>query len=278
MPPPVTPDLVAGTGPAGLPAVLRPAATPAACLEDVEDLVALLLEEGASVSRALGSGYERLWSSLTSATQGGKRFRPALFAVSYLAWGGSDDTTAASVGAAIELLHTAFVVHDDVIDGDDVRRGRLNVTGTHAEEAELAGAGRDRARQYGVAAGILAGDLALAAALRTVATCAAPPATVRRLLDLFDRVLHTTAAGELADVRMSLGTGAPSVEETLEMAERKTGHYSFALPLQAAAVLTGAPASTVHGAGEVGRALGTAYQLMDDLNGVFADPLVTGKS
>jgi geranylgeranyl diphosphate synthase type II len=241
-------------------------------------MLRVVLAEGASTSHALGTGYQRLWRSLTAATEGGKRFRPALFAVGYLAWGGADDAAAASVAAAIELLHTAFVVHDDVIDGDDVRRGRLNVSGAHVEEASSAGAAPDRARQYGVAAGILAGDLALAAALRTVATCAAPPHTVRRLLDLFDQVLHATASGELADVGMSLGTSAPSVEEALVMAERKTGEYSFALPLQAAAVLADAPPAMVLVAGQVGRALGTGYQLMDDLLGVFGDPAATGKS
>jgi geranylgeranyl diphosphate synthase type II len=98
------------------------------------------------------------------------------------------------------------------------------------------------------------------------------------LLDLFDSALHTTAAGELDDVRLSLGLDAASVEETLTMAERKTAVYSFALPLQAAAVLADLPEPTVQAAGEVGRLLGTAFQLVDDLQGVFGDPAETGKS
>lgn len=244
---------------------------------DVARMLQLVVDDGAATAEALGSCYRRLWRSLAEATEGGKRFRPALFVVGYRAWGGNDVAAAASVGAAIELLHTAFVVHDDVIDGDDVRRGRLNVSGTHVAEAVSTGVSPDRARQYGTAAGILAGDLALAGALRTVATCPADPVTVRRLLDLFDGVLHATASGELADVRMSLGAEAPTVAEALLMAERKTGEYSFALPLQAAAVLAGAPVQVVETAGRVGRALGTAYQLMDDLHGVFGDPGATGK-
>lgn len=245
---------------------------------DVEQMLQLVLDDGATTSGALGEGYQRLWDRLTAATEGGKRFRPALFVVAYRAWGGADDAAAAAVGAAIELLHTAFVVHDDVIDGDDVRRGRLNVSGTHTAEAISEGVAPDRARQYGAAAGILAGDLALAGALRTVATCPTDAETVRRLLDLFDEVLHATAAGELADVWMSLGVSDSTVAEALQMAERKTGEYSFALPLQAAAILAGVPGALVAVAGEVGRALGTAYQLMDDLLGVFGDPRVTGKS
>jgi geranylgeranyl diphosphate synthase, type II len=114
--------------------------------------------------------------------------------------------------------------------------------------------------------------------VRTVATCAAERAVVGRLLDLFDAVLHVSAAGELEDVWLGVGAGVPTLEAALLLAERKTAEYSFALPLQAAAVLAGAGAVTVAAAGEVGRSLGTAYQLLDDLQGVYGDPGVTGKS
>jgi len=237
-----------------------------------------ILERGARQGRGLDEGYRRLWAELSAATEDGKRLRPALFEIGYRAWGGSDARSASMIAAAIELLHTAFVVHDDVIDGDDRRRGRLNVSGSHAALARAHGADDTRAHELGTAAGILAGDLALTAALRAVATCPAPTATVHRLLDLFDDALHATAAGELADVWLSVESGAVSVEDTLTMAERKTAVYSFALPLQAAAVLAHAPEETVAAAGRVGRLLGTSFQLVDDLLGVFGDPAETGKS
>ena len=237
-----------------------------------------ILSEASATSALMGFGYRRLWGTLVEATDGGKRFRSALLAVAYRAWGGTDTQAAAAVGAAVELLHTAFVVHDDVIDGDDTRRGRPNVSGSHAEEARAAGVSEARAREYGSAAGILAGDLALAAALRAVAFCPAPQPTVRRLFDLFDRALHTTAAGELADVWMSLGADHPSLPEILAAEERKTAAYSFTLPLQAGAVLAQAPDHVVDSAGDVGRRLGISFQLVDDLLGVFGDPAATGKS
>jgi geranylgeranyl diphosphate synthase type II len=98
------------------------------------------------------------------------------------------------------------------------------------------------------------------------------------LLDLFDAALHTTAAGELADVRLSLGVGTASLGESLAMEEQKTGAYSFALPLQSGALLAGADEATVGRLGEAGRTLGIAFQLVDDLLGVFGDPTATGKS
>ncbi|MDX6326312.1 MAG: geranylgeranyl diphosphate synthase, type [Nocardioidaceae bacterium] len=237
-----------------------------------------LLDAGRARAAVTDPEHARLWEALTAATEGGKRFRPALVTAAHDALGGRCFAAAVEVGAAVELLHTAFVIHDDVIDGDDLRRGRLNVSGTFHAHALASGAAPDDAGDFGRTAGILAGDLALAAAIRAVATCGASTRIVHRLLDLFDAALHTTAAGELADVRLSLGVGTASLGESLAMEEQKTGAYSFALPLQSGALLAGADEATVGRLGEAGRTLGIAFQLVDDLLGVFGDPTATGKS
>ncbi|UNX54840.1 polyprenyl synthetase family protein [Georgenia sp. TF02-10] len=228
--------------------------------------------------RAVDRHDAELWAALARAADGGKRLRPALVMSAHEAFGGTDPEAAAQVAAAMELLHTAFVVHDDLIDGDDVRRGRPNVAGTFTRQARRAGATPDRAERYGAAAAVLAGDLALAGAVRTVALCGAPPAVVRRLLDLVDHAVRVSAAGELADVRHGLGPDPASLAEALTTAERKTSVYSFALPLQAGAVLAHAPDAAVAALGELGRLLGVAFQLRDDLDGVFGTPAETGKS
>lgn len=237
-----------------------------------------LLASGRARAAATDAQHARLWEALVSATEGGKRFRPALLLATHGALGGTQDAAAAEVGAAVELMHTAFVIHDDVIDGDHVRRGRPNVSGTFRDAALDAGVDAGPAADYGLTAAILAGDLALAATVRTVATCGAPPDVVHRLLDLFDAALHTTAAGELADVRLSLGAAPTTLDESLLMEEQKTSAYSFALPLQAGAVLADADDATIDLLGEAGRALGVAFQLADDLIGVFGDPRHSGKS
>lgn len=230
----------------------------------------------AGQARAVDEHDRTLWDVLEGLTQGGKRFRPALLTRLYAALGGQEPAVAARVADAVELLHTAFVIHDDVIDGDDIRRGRANVNGTFTARATAEGVRPDRARRYGEAAGILAGDLALAGAVREVALCGARPDVVVRLLDLLEDVLHRSAAGELADVRVSL-MGDTTVDEALDVAEWKTAAYSFQLPLQAAAILADAPDDVVAALGDVGRALGTAFQLRDDLDGVFGTVERTGK-
>lgn len=225
-----------------------------------------------------GRDYTTLWDGLRSAAQGGKRFRPALLTGMYRRLGGTDDTLASTAAAAVELLHTAFVVHDDVIDHDDVRRGTLNVSGSFTHAARAGGSDEHRARTLGVAAGILAGDLALTGALRLVAASTAEPQVRADLLDLLDHAMYVTAAGELADVRYSLDQGAPSLADLVTMAAHKTAVYSFELPLQAGAVLAGADRPTVEALGRLGRLVGIAFQLHDDLDGVFGDEAVTGKS
>src|SRR5690606_1940451 len=108
-----------------------------------------------------------------------------------------------------------------------------------------AGVPSPRARHYGDAAGILAGDLALAGAVREIALCGAGSNLVARLLDLLEEVLHRSAAGELADVRISL-TADATMSDVLDVAEWKTAAYSFELPLVAAGILADAPDEVVN--------------------------------
>ncbi|WP_229115853.1 polyprenyl synthetase family protein [Parenemella sanctibonifatiensis] len=239
-----------------------------------------LRQIGAGRSHRLGPDHAELWSALTAAGTGGKCFRPSLLVTSHDNLGGTQPVAAARTAAAVETLHTAFLIHDDVIDGDDRRRGRPNVSGTFAAIARQHGGVGETPRAYGAAAGILAGDLALVSALRTVASCGAATPVTETLLDLFEAAMHATATGELADVRLGLGLGdgATTVADAIRVAELKTAAYSFQLPLQAGAVLAEADPSVVATLGEVGRRLGIGFQLWDDLLGVFGDETRTGKS
>jgi geranylgeranyl diphosphate synthase type II len=241
----------------------------------------LEVESRAGVARSgeLGAEHGRLWDAVGEAMDGGKRLRPQLLLAAHAGLGGTRGAAAARVAAALEVLHTALVIHDDVIDGDRVRRGRPNVSGRFAEDARAGGLPGPAAARYADAAGILAGDLALITAARMIATYPAEPATVERLLGLLDDAVHAAAAGELADVRCGLGLdGDPVLERTVEVAARKTASYSFELPLRAAAVLAEQPPATVAALGGIGRDLGVGFQLLDDLLGVFGDESRTGKS
>ncbi len=226
----------------------------------------------------LGSSYEHLWGLLERNTQGGKRFRPRMVMAAYAGLGGDDMDAAAYVGASFELLHTALIVHDDVIDRDFVRRGIPNISGTYRDHAVGRGASVEIAEHRGVSAAVIAGDLALFNAYRLIDRSGVTGAMRDRLLDILDEAMFASAAGELLDVDLSMATAAPLVDEILTMERLKTAVYSFETPLQAGAVLAGASEAAVATLGEFGREIGIAYQIVDDVLGVFGEEESTGKT
>jgi len=226
----------------------------------------------------LGQEYVELWAQLEASTVGGKRFRPRMVFAAYQALGGGDLEAAACVGAAFELLHTALIVHDDVIDRDFVRRGGPNIAGTYRDRARDAGATDDAAAHRGLSAAVIAGDLALFNAYRLIDKSGVGDVVRARLLEVMDEALFASAAGELIDVDFATFSDIPRVDDILTMERLKTAVYSFECPLQAGALLAGAPEETVATLAAFGRDIGIAYQLVDDLLGVFGVEDETGKT
>ncbi|MDP3207668.1 MAG: polyprenyl synthetase family protein [Rhodoglobus sp.] len=226
----------------------------------------------------LGEQYVELWETLEQNTIGGKRFRPRMVMSAYETLGGTDLEAAAYVGAAFELLHTALIVHDDVIDHDFIRRGSPNISGVYRDRAAAVGASDRTAEHSGLSAAVIAGDLALFNAYRLIDRSGVDDATRALLLDVMDDALFASAAGELIDVDFSLLPDVPPVDDILTMERLKTAVYSFECPLQAGAILAGASADVVATLGEFGREIGIAYQIVDDLLGVFGAEDETGKT
>ncbi|MGR0320486.1 polyprenyl synthetase family protein [Agromyces sp. ZXT2-3] len=227
---------------------------------------------------AYGSHYTALWESIELQSSGGKRIRPRLVWAAYRGFGGSERELATRVALAFELLHTAFLIHDDLIDRDTVRRGAPNVAGRFAARAEALGGDARTGEVWAATAAVLAGDLALSRAHRELAMLPVERARRESLLDILDRAVFVSAAGELADVVSSLGDSTPVLEGVLATLEQKTAVYSFEAPLAAGAVLAGAPEDAVDALCRFGRLAGVAFQIVDDVLGVFGDPVVTGKS
>jgi geranylgeranyl diphosphate synthase type I len=173
------------------------------------------------------------------------------------------------VGAALELLHTFALVHDDVMDGSDFRRGRPAVHRRFITDHERA-RWRSEARRFGEGAAILVGDFAFVYAdmLFTSAPLAARP--------IFDELRLELCVGQYLDL---VGTASGSSERTkAERIERyKSGKYTVERPLHVGAALAGRLDELAAPLSAVGLPLGEAFQLRDDLLGVFGDADVTGK-
>lgn len=235
-----------------------------------------LRARGAELSTTL----DELVRATAQAADGGKRFRPALVVATFRAFGGDVDAVPAvwDVAAAFELLHTAFVVHDDVIDRDVERRGTVNVSGRFRQRAHAAGADPDSAAVLGTAAGVLAGDLLLVESMRLLASAPLNSPHREALLALVDEAVLRSAGGELRDVEHATLPGSPDADDLLATAYEKTAVYSFEAPMAAGAVLAGAsPAQHGRLRDAAGR-LGLAFQLVDDLIGTFGTPTQAGRA
>ena len=195
--------------------------------------------------------------------RGGKRLRSAL-----VVYGASlfDETTARGpavieAASALELLHSYFLIHDDIMDGDDIRRGKPSV---HAALKKSTGD-----EHMGTALAILAGDLA--AALHQVLLNDLPVerSLRNRVSSLFAKMHLDVVHGQTLDM-----TGAGSV---YEVASRKTASYTTVGPVVAGAMLAGATDAQMDELASMSRPLGIAFQLRDDLIGAFGKPEITGK-
>lgn len=233
-----------------------------------------------SSERAAGHSpqYRELWHRLRNATSGGKRLRPRLLLTTYLHLGGCPLEPAVEMATATELLHTALLLHDDVIDGDLKRRGAPNLVGAFAEAAIRTGLPQPTSRRWGESAAILGGDLLLTSVVRLTASLDVAHDRRERLMELLDESIFRAAAGELADVAYASGIGTPTAADIRKMMADKTAHYSLELPLRAGAILASDSRELEERLGAIGSSLGIVFQMRDDLLGVFGDPAATGKS
>ncbi len=214
------------------------------------------------------------------ATAGGKMLRAQFLCHGFRAGshpaGRSLSAPVWRVAAALELIQACALLHDDIIDRSDTRRGRPS---THrAVAAAHAGAG-DPAH-LGESVALLLGDFALAWADDVFVAAAAELAALDRTLPLWRAMRTEVLAGQLLDLAVTARPAAdPAAQEhdALQVNRFKTAAYTVARPLQLGAALAGGSAAVLAALGDYGHAIGSAFQLRDDQLGVFGDPGTTGK-
>lgn len=207
---------------------------------------------------------------------GGKRLRPALVVAGWQACGGRDLAVVSPLAQAAELLHTYLLIHDDIMDHAELRRGTPTVHAELRERHRAAGFPGDSA-EHGRALAILAGDLAASWAAELAYRAADPPGVARTWALMASEVI----AGQYLEMRLPLlarGGRRPSEAELLNVLRLKSGRYSVERPIELGARLAGADAATLTALATYGRAVGEAFQLQDDLLGLFGEAQETGKS
>ena len=188
---------------------------------------------------------------------GGKRLRPAFCYWGYRAAGGDHASEIVGVAAALELLHTFAIVHDDIMDAALERRGRPSVP-----------------QQHGMETALLVGDLALVLADDLFMSAGFSPEVIARGFGCYSRMRQEVIAGQYLDLKAAQG---PEVDEATvrRIAVLKSGRYSVEEPLAIGATLAGADDAFLEGLTAFAAPLGEAFQLRDDLLGTFGT--ATGK-
>lgn len=207
---------------------------------------------------------------------GGKRLRPVLCYWGWRGAGGADEPTILTAAASLELLHTFALVHDDIMDASDTRRGRPTV---HRQFTALHTRSRwhGDADLFGVGAGILVGDLCLMLSEAMFYQCGLPPHTLRAIQGLLTAMRVELAGGQYLDL-IGQAQREFSTAAAARIIQYKTAKYTVERPLQIGGTLAGATPELLAAYSEFGIPLGEAFQLRDDLLGAFGDKDVTGKS
>lgn len=190
---------------------------------------------------------------------GGKRLRPTFCYWGYRCAGGAHSDAIVRAVMSLELLHTFAVVHDDIMDASDSRRG---------QPTTFAHVGLERA--------LLVGDLALVLADSALRTAPFPAGALEAALDTYTGMQVRVIAGQDLDVAAMYGTVDAATARRIAIL--KSGSYTVEDPLLIGATLGGGSVQLLGALGAFGRPLGEAFQLRDDILGVFGDPAVTGKS
>ncbi|MFF2861877.1 polyprenyl synthetase family protein [Streptomyces rubiginosohelvolus] len=211
--------------------------------------------------------------------RGGKRIRPVFAWLGWLGAGGDPAGPAAPAVArtcaALELLHASALLHDDIIDASLTRRGFPAAHVTFAQQHRAHGWSGDPA-DYGTGAAILVGDLALVWADDLIRTSGLPDRAQARVGPVWSAMRSEVLCGQLLDLAAE-ASGDEGIGTALRVNRYKTASYTVERPLHIGAAIAGAPERLVTAYRAFGRDIGIAFQLRDDLLGVFGDPEVTGK-
>lgn len=248
--------------------------------EQVESELSSYLSLQREYLSAIGSELIPVCDALESfLLEGGKRLRPLFAYAGFIATGKVVASADIRAFASLELLQACALIHDDLMDRSDTRRGKLAIH-RHFENLHQQAAMNGAADQFGEAAALLLGDLALVWSDNLLHTSGVASESLLSALPVHDEMRIELMAGQYLDVRET-GEKSPSVERSRRIARYKSGKYTIERPLHlgTALAISDSPArrKLISSLSAYGLPLGEAFQLRDDLLGIFGDPAVTGK-
>lgn len=213
--------------------------------------------------------------SLSLFMESGKRVRPIFCWWAWRGCGGEDSDPALKAAASLEFIQACALIHDDMMDKSDTRRGQPAV---HRRFEQLHDDSNwfGSASAFGEASAILIGDLALTWADQAYYESGLEPGALERGKPIYDNMRTEVVAGQYLDV-LQQAKRSHDRDEILKVAQFKTAKYTIERPLHLGAAWAEAPSATIAALSGFGMPLGVAFQVRDDIMGVFGDPDQTGK-
>lgn len=239
------------------------------------------LDKQVDILTPISSETRALLEAISALASGGKRMRALLC---YWGWRGAggpaDAGEITTAGTALELFQAAALIHDDIIDRSDTRRGAPSVHRRFSNLHLSSGWALDP-NEFGRAAAILAGDLCLSFSEEVFSSVGPRTAYDTRARAVFNRMRTEVMAGQYLDILEEVaGSGKPdgtAVERAQAILRYKSAKYSTEHPLMLGGALAGSSEARLQGYAEFALPLGEAFQLRDDVLGVYGDPSATGK-
>lgn len=217
-------------------------------------------------SQKASSKLTHLTQKFAESCKGGKRIRGGLVKLGFELSSKEQNPEILVVAAAIEILQTGLLVHDDIIDLSETRRGKPTLYKTLGGD------------HYGISQAICLGDAAFFLSQELIADSNFPEDRKNKAIRFFINSMLKTVTGEMLDVEIPAQKSFPTKEDILTIMHLKTAHYTFIGPLQLGAVLGGANEELLEKLEEFGKNLGLAFQIQDDILGVFGTEQELGKS
>lgn len=206
---------------------------------------------------------------------GGKRLRPAFMLAGYEAAGGVDTERLIDTSMAIELIHMFLLIHDDIIDRDALRHGVSTLHERYADWGRQK-LGLEDSRHFGNSIALIVGDMIYSFGNNILFHSGFPHEHVFAALSKMQKIVSQTCVGEAKDIYLEYRRKATS-DEVLKMYEQKTARYTFEGPLHLGALLAGGSHELLETLSRYALPLGIAFQIQDDILGVFGDEKRTGK-
>ncbi len=207
---------------------------------------------------------EKYSEAFRTFTEGGKRVRAAMVILGYNMCGCDTDKDIVTASLSYELFQSGILIHDDIIDESELRRNKPSM------HVALGGG------QSGISKAICVGDSGILTSGDLILMTGFEEGRKLKALSNQNKVFRLTIAGELKDIELS-GETDPHLEDIIRMYELKTSWYTFIGPLQLGIILGGGDEKLFNDAAELGRLFGIAFQIMDDVLGIFGEEAATGK-